>query len=362
MTHPHFLLDGNLRRTVTLDCLSTGRTRACAIPEAVALRFKPCGDAHAPTIEEVRQTLANPKIAEFEGPGTCCSSAGAGGSLVRKVPRWNAATPLHAWHLASLDAPTVAVVWALGFAWVARVRLPAWVLAVLTLVVWAIYAGDRLLDARKGFRSGQTDRLRERHFFHWRHRRVFVPLAVLGAIAAAGLVLVFMPAVTEERDTVMAAAALAYLTRIHAWRGRALENGGMGGRVATKEFLVGVVFAAGCALPAWNLAQARGVAILVPAVFFAALAWLNCAAIERWESARDGRSIAEIAAGLALAGAVIAALISGHLPRPAALLVAGAAAALLIAFLDQMRGRITPLTLRAAADLVLLTPLALLWR
>jgi hypothetical protein len=310
----------------------------------------------------VRQTLANTKLVDFGGRGAGGNLAAAVSSRVREGRLWNATALLHAWHLASLDAPTVAVVWALGFAWAARVRLPAWVLAVLALVVWTIYVSDRLLDARKGFHSGQTDRLRERHLFHWRLRRVFVPLAVLAAIAAAGLVLAFMPVVAEERDTVMAAAALVYLTRIHAGRGDSLQRGWLAGRVATKEFLVGVVFAAGCALPAWNCAPARGVAIAIPTAFFAALAWLNCSAIERWESAKDGPLIAGIAAGLALAGAAIAVLIGGHLPRPAALTLAGSVAALLLALLDRMRSRIAPLTLRAAADLVLLTPLALLWR
>jgi hypothetical protein len=49
-------------------------------------------------------------------------------------------------------------------------------------------------------------------------------------------------------------------------------------------------------------------------------------------------------------------------PRPAALTAAAAASALLLALLDRIRGRLTPLALRAAADLVLLTPLVLLLR
>jgi hypothetical protein len=38
------------------------------------------------------------------------------------------------------------------------------------------------------------------------------------------------------------------------------------------------------------------------------------------------------------------------------LVAAGAASALLLALLDRLRRRLTPLALRAAADLVLLTP------
>jgi hypothetical protein len=46
--------------------------------------------------------------------------------------------------------------------------------------------------------------------------------------------------------------------------------------------------------------------------------------------------------------------------RSAALVASGAVSALLLALLDRLRSRLTSLALRAAADLVLLTPLALL--
>jgi len=54
-------------------------------------------------------------------------------------------------------------------------------------------------------------------------------------------------------------------------------------------------------------------------------------------------------------------LASTH-PRQAALLVAGLGSVVLLALLDGLQARLSPLALRAAADLVLLTPLALLWR
>lgn len=57
------------------------------------------------------------------------------------------------WHLSSLDAPTVAIVWSLAFAWTANVRLPWWVLVLLPLGVWTVYVADRLLDARAGIQS-----------------------------------------------------------------------------------------------------------------------------------------------------------------------------------------------------------------
>ena len=58
-----------------------------------------------------------------------------------------AATPWWLWwNVLSLDAPMVAVAWALVFAKSASVVLPGAEVAALGLVVWLIYTVDRLLD------------------------------------------------------------------------------------------------------------------------------------------------------------------------------------------------------------------------
>jgi hypothetical protein len=274
---------------------------------------------------------------------------------------------LRLWHLASLDAPTVAVVWALGFAWAAGVRLPLWVPLLLALTAWAVYIGDRLLDARAGLHEAALHRLRERHLFHWRHRRIFIPLAAAAACAAAWIVLVLMPAGARERDSVLGAAALIYFTRVHSSRNLPLFRSRFLSPLLTKELLVGVLFTAGCALPAWYRTRASGPGemawpVAVPVLFFALLAWLNCHSIERWESLKCRAPRPRIltpATALALAGALLAVLLAAAQPRSAALIAAGAVSALLLALLDRLRHRFTPVALRAAADLVLLTPLLL---
>jgi hypothetical protein len=96
------------------------------------------------------------------------------------------------------------------------------------------------------------------------------------------------------------------------------------------------------------------------ATYFAALAALNCCAIERWERPGPAVRISGTAGALALAGLPLAALLLPFQSRVAILIALGAASAVLLALLDRMRGRLTPLTLRAAADLVLLTPLLIL--
>ena len=278
----------------------------------------------------------------------------------------DAPAPLRLWHLASLDAPTVAVAWSLAFAWAAGVRLPAWVPVLMALGTWTVYIGDRLLDARAGLRSGTPHRLRERHDFHWRHRRLLIPLAVVTAGAATAIIFVLMPPGIRERNSVLGVAALAYFSGVHSRR----RAPAWLAPLVSKELLVGVLFTAGCALPTFTRMRLSAPAsvlwiMLAPVVFYAALAWLNCHAIERWEAARNVLHPARIftAAGLlAFIGLLLAVAVAPLQPRTAALFAAGAASAVLLALLDRMRIRLTPLALRAAADLVLLTPLLLALR
>jgi hypothetical protein len=266
-------------------------------------------------------------------------------------------------------------VWSLAFAWAGGVRLPLWVPLLLALVTWSVYVADRLLDARAALREPAQQTLRERHRFHWRYRRALLPTAIAAACAAAGIILAFMPPMARARDSVLAAAALAYFSGVHSGHGvrqlplqwlRAFPG---------KEFLVGVLFTVGCVLPAWHWPPALAApgstiwVFWIPAVLFAALAWLNCSCIARWESTekpparcddRSSRSLRSIALALGAVGLLLSLLAAASThSRPAALLAAGATSALLLALLDRTRARMTPLALRAAADLVLLTPLAL---
>lgn len=287
----------------------------------------------------------------------------------RVQPGYCSASPIYAashafrwlgiWHLVSLDAPTVALTWSLALAWTVRIRLPLWVSVLLLLAVWAIYVVDRILDARAALGAINRNQLRERHLFHWRYRRVLVPLATASALAAAWIIFHLMPRSARIHDSVLAAASLVYFTRVHTGR-----------RVFTlisKEFLVGALFTLGCALPAWSriaLSQkASWLPLLVATLFFALLAWLNCYAIDRWES-QDVRSehipVARLALRVASATLLVSLLLVASSPRSAALLVCGTMSAILFAVLDRIRHRLSPVTLRAAADLALLTPALLL--
>jgi hypothetical protein len=298
-------------------------------------------------------TSLHPTATEHRiGHRNAASSAGA------------ALAPLHFWHLTSLDAPTVALVWAFSFSWAAGTHLSLQAAAVIVLGVWTVYVGDRLLDACVGLRRNAEHRLRERHYFHWRHRRVLVPIVAVTGIAVAILMFACIPDVARERDSVLAAASLAYFARVHQSQlSAARRTRPFFPPIITKELLVGVLFAAGCALPsigaAWTAPAISRWVLMSCVAFFAALAWLNCHAIEQWESEtrrRTDHSLAGFAFGLASLGLGAALLICRAHPRPALLLAAAALSALLIALLDRIRPQVATVTLRAAADLVLLAP------
>jgi hypothetical protein len=169
-----------------------------------------------------------------------------------------------------------------------------------------------------------------------------------------------MPIAIRERNSVLAFAALAYFSGVHLPRIRPKSRAPL----RTKEFLVGVLFTVGCASPVFvRMHSAAGSvsAFLVLGAFFAALAWLNCNAIDRWESA-GSVGVLTMAFSLAAVGLLLAVAFLFHHPRISAMYLAGAASAALLGTLDVVRGRLTPLALRCAADLVLLTPMLCLFR
>jgi len=265
---------------------------------------------------------------------------------------WSPGQLLRSWHLASLDAPTVGVVWGWAFAWTAHIQLAGWPLALLGLVVWVVYVGDRLLDARAG------RELRERHHFHWRHRRVLIPLAGGAGFAAAAMVRRWVPVIALPQDSAVALATLAYFSGVHGRLRLPAAVARLTALVGWRECLVGTLFAAGCVLPAWSVDPLAFPVrlVILPAGYFAAVAWLNVRAITRWES---GRLLGRVAWALAAVGMMLGLGLAMVLPRAATLIAAAAVSALLIGWLDRRRERLDPVTLRAAVDLVLLTPVLL---
>lgn len=282
---------------------------------------------------------------------------------------------LQFWHLLSLDAPTVAVTWALAFAWATRVTLELWVPILLALITWAVYLADRIIDAYFALRAGRLSCLRERHIFHWRHRRVFAVIAATASAAAACIVFRLMPFAAREHNLVLAVAALGYFSGVYLRRNLpelfpfSLLRRRSLGNLPINQFSVGLIFTTAVTLPIWTRVLRRGHFALGPAalgplavasVFFVLLGWLNYWAIGGWESGQQRTRIHAAAMLLGQVGLGVGCLVAFVDVRLAGLVGVGALSALMLAALDRGRDRLTPLTLRAAADLVLLMPAVLL--
>jgi hypothetical protein len=251
----------------------------------------------------------------------------------------NDSNPWWLWpNLLSLDAPAVAVTWQVFLASVAGVAVPLAASAVLALVVWAAYLIDRALDARRGANAS------ERHRVAGRNPRLWGVGAGGALVAAAVLAVVALPVASLYAGAAVAAATAGYFAAVHLFRASNLLDRGV------KELSVGVVFAAGVAIPL--LADAEPVPEWLPgAVAFAALCWLNCTLISVWEAdAEHGPpQWLALAAGLA---AFVAALDS-----PAPVLVAVLVSLAALTLLHAIHSRISVRAARVLADVVLLSPI-----
>jgi hypothetical protein len=241
---------------------------------------------------------------------------------------------------------------------------------LLAIGTWLVYVADRILD---GSRADPYAPLRERHLFHARHRNTFLVAAVAAGSFLIWLIFARMSANARYEDTVLFAAALLYLVLVHKPR-----FGGI--NWLPKELAVGIVFGAATAVPAWSRLDSGRVALFPAVSIFAALCWLNCVAIERWENlAPDGSLQSPDAhtttrwaakhfrpAALLLAAFLGIAISLGMTYRPAdfqktlPIYLAALAANLALALIDRRRQSFSTLHLRIAADLALLTPLLFL--
>jgi hypothetical protein len=239
-----------------------------------------------------------------------------------------------------------------------------------------------------------THELEARHLFHHRHRPAFLLGIALAAVALAALLPSLDPAAVRLYLS-EGALLFAWFLILHATRSA---------HRLPKEIAVGLFFAAASFIPTVAREPALRLSLLPDALLFAALCSLNCLFIYAWEHQDLAptaalRTLAAVPAKLAAVPATLAdvpaigqssqtahpttRLALGHLtslavsialaaaalallgrvaptaaPSPIAAACALSAALLLV--LDRNRRRLSPVALRAAADLALLTPLTLL--
>ncbi len=275
-------------------------------------------------------------------------------------------SPLAIWHLLSLDAPTVAALWTWFLARANHISLPIASPAAMAVAVWMLYAADRLLDSRaldaNPRRAPHPGDLETRHLFHHRHRRTFLLGMALGAIALAALLL--------RLDSAAIRLYLAEGALLSGWF--LILHATHSAHRLPKELAVGLFFSAAVFIPTVAREPGLRLTLLPVAILFAALCSLNCLFIYAWEHESPTRRtirpphattrlalryLTPITVFAAIAGAAIA-LLDPHSPRPIG--AACVLSATLLLVLDRSRHHLPKLILRAAADLVLLTPLAFL--
>ena len=243
-------------------------------------------------------------------------------------------------NLIALDAPTVGIVWQRFFGLVFRVSIPVAATVTLALVILAVYLTDRWLDAdpRKPHESG------DRHRFARKYRTILGFTAGTVWIAAASLAWLFVPKAYLVVGAGVAVSVACYFAAVHRLRkARLFASGG-------KEGLVGILFAAGVSVPLIVGANERVMEWLPAVGSFAAVCWLNCEWIARWEnhtgSNPSWRCWFAMAISLALA-----------LFSPIEISLAITAAVLSLVLLHLFHRRLGVRLARVLADLALMTPL-----
>jgi hypothetical protein len=284
-------------------------------------------------------------------------------------------SPLALWHLLSLDAPTVAALWTLFLAYSAHLTLPWTAPAAMFLAVWMLYAADRLLDARlldaRPLLNGAAPPgLEARHRFHHAHRSRFLAAITLTACALALLLHRLDPHVLRLY-ALLATLLAAWLLLIHACNSPAHR--------LPKELAVGLFFPAAVFIPTVARAPWLRLSLLPTAALFAIVCTLNCLFLYAWEHPNPNSATLPSAhvttlwatrhltalARLAIALAILAIILYRAHPNPATsfLWLPSLACALsitLLTTLHALRLHLSPIHLRASADLALLTPLLLL--
>jgi hypothetical protein len=272
------------------------------------------------------------------------------------------------WHLLSLDAPTVAVLWTCFIAAANHIQLPLSSTLAMVVAVWMLYAADRLMDARLlDVNSTHFEDLEARHYFHHRHRKTFLTGILLASIALAALI-PRLEAKAIHLYVILGGLVSGYFILIHATSGTTAQQ-----KVAhrlPKEIAVGLCFAAATFIPTVARRPDLRLPLLPFALLFATLCSLNCLFIYSWEhedhhANRPTHTITRLALHnlplltILLALSSTAFTLFDH-QAPQTIPFAIAISATFLLLLHNRRHVIARTTLRAAADLALVTPILFL--
>jgi hypothetical protein len=230
----------------------------------------------------------------------------------------------------------------------------------MALAVWTLYAADRLMDARALDTQPHLFRdLEARHYFHHRNRTSFLAGILLASIALAFL-LPHLDPDAIRLYLILGSLVCGYFILIHATQSA---------HRLPKEIAVGIFFAAAIFIPTVARRPDLRLTLLPSALLFATLCSLNCLYIYAWEHKHYRRDIRlHPITGFALRhlSLLTTALIASSAaialfdePSPWQIPCAIAIAAVFLQILNHRRHALDPITLRAAADLALATPILL---
>jgi hypothetical protein len=290
---------------------------------------------------------------------------------ITKIPSNN--SPLALWHLLSLDAPTIAALWTWFIARANHIHLPAASIIAMAVAVWTLYAADRLMDARlmdaRLLENAAEEDLEARHYFHHRHRIAFLTGILLASIALAFL-LPRLEAAALHLYLVLGGLLVGYFILIHATPSAATSR--TTARRLPKEIAVGIFFASAIFIPTVARRPDLRLTLLPAALLFAALCSLNCLFIYAWEHLNPShghpphattrlalRHLPSLAISIPAVAVILLCLNKIH-QAPWPIPAACAISATLLLLLHRHPHNIPPITLRAAADLTLITPILLL--
>ena len=279
------------------------------------------------------------------------------------------------------------MLWTFFVARANHINLPLTAVLAMGIAVWILYAADRLLDTRilradastRGIeevseeaqmsqvflisKAAQAAGLEPRHYFHRRHRHAFRMALVAASIALAVLLPKILPA-SLRLYLILGTSLLAYFLMIHVDRFSTYRKS----LFLPKELAVGVFFSAATFIPTIARNSELRLALTPGAALLATVCSVNCLFIYAWEhpvavvhidlgTSMFLRILPHLATSVVITGLVLS-IISRTLPWPIPIACVGAVLSLLL--LHRNRNQFPPTTLRAAADLCLLTPLFLL--
>lgn len=262
-------------------------------------------------------------------------------------------------NLLSLDAPFVAVAWLYVFSKTWRVDILQWPAYVsLGLVVWIIYAADRLLDA--SMHNEEGGKIKARHEFHRRHKGFFRIGLVVASLTALVLVVGGL-SVSIYSYAVIGAILVATFFALSFY-----STLGPDELPYAKNIIAGTTFAFGTAMLA--IAETsfywKDLVFSPELICFAVLCVLNISAIDLWEHANRSidleiKAADELALTLPLTllggAAILFAWREHESMRPFFYAILTGAA--LLQILNRNRNRFSMDALRVLADVALLVPI-----